>query len=44
MQGQAELLKLKLQYSGCLMQRVDSSEKTLMVGKIEGKRRREDRR
>ena len=44
MQGQAELLKLKLQYSGCLMQRVFSLEKTLMVGKTEGKRRREDRR
>ena len=30
---------LKLQYFGHLMQRVDSSEKTLMMGKIEGKRR-----
>ena len=34
------MLKLKLQYSGHLMQRTDSFEKTLMVGKIEGRRRR----
>ena len=34
------MLKLKLQYFGHLMQRVDSLEKTLMVGGIEGKRRR----
>ena len=34
------MLKLKLQYSGHLMQRTDSLENTLMVGKIEGKRRR----
>ena len=34
------MLKLKLQYFGHLMQRVDSMEKTLMVGKIEGRRRR----
>ena len=34
------MLKLKLQYSGPLMRRVDSFEKTLMVGKIEGRRRR----
>ena len=33
-------LKLKLQHSGHLMQRADSLEKTLMLGKIEGKRRR----
>ena len=33
-------LKLKLQYFGHLVQRVDSSEKTLMLGKIEGRRRR----
>ena len=33
-------LKLKLQYFGHLMQRADSFEKTLMLGKIEGKRRR----
>ena len=34
------MLKLKLQYFGHLMQRVDSLEKTLMLGKIEGARRR----
>ena len=34
------MLKLKLQYFGHLMQRVDSLEKTLMLGGIEGKRRR----
>ena len=34
------MLKLKLQYFGYLMQRTDSSEKTLMLGKIEGRRRR----
>ena len=34
------MLKLKLQYFGHLMQRVDSLEKTLMLGKIEGRRRR----
>ena len=34
------MLKLKLQYSGHLMQRADSFEKTLMLGKIEAKRRR----
>ena len=34
------MLKLKLQYLGHLMQRVDSLKKTLMLGKIEGKRRR----
>ena len=33
------ILKLKLQYFGHLMQRVDSLEKTLMLGKIEGRRR-----
>ena len=33
------MLKLKLQYFGHLMQRADSFEKTLMVGKIEGRRR-----
>ena len=33
------LLKLKLQYTGHLMQRVDSLEKTLMLGETEGKRR-----
>ena len=35
------MLKLKLQYSGHLMLRVDSFENTLMLGKIEGRRRRE---
>ena len=34
------MLKLKLQYFGHLMRRADSSEKTLMLGKIEGGRRR----
>ena len=34
------MLKLKLQYFGYLMQRTDSSEKILMLGKIEGRRRR----
>ena len=33
------MLKLKLQYFGCLMRRADSLEKTQMLGKIEGKRR-----
>ena len=37
-------LKLKLQYFGHLMQRVDSFEKTLMLGKIEGRRRRGQQR
>ena len=37
------MLKLKLQYFGHLMQRADSFEKTLMLGKIEGRRRRDDR-
>ena len=35
------MLKLKLQYFGHLMEATDSSEKTLMLGKIEGKTRRE---
>ena len=34
------MLKLKLQYLGHLIQRVDSLEKTLMVGKIEGRRKK----
>jgi len=34
------ILKLKLQYSGYLMRRTDSQEKTLMLGKIEGRKRR----
>ena len=38
------MLKLKLQYFGHLMRRVDSLEKTLMLGKIEGKRRRGQQR
>ena len=38
------MLKLKLQYFGLLMQRTDSSEKILMLGKIEGRRRREQQR
>ena len=35
------MLKLKLQYFGYLMRRADSLEKTLVLGKIEGRRRRE---
>ena len=38
------MLKLKLQYLGHLMQRTDSSEKTLMLGEIEGRRRRGQQR
>ena len=38
------MLKLKLQYFGHLMQRTDSLEKTLMMGKIEGRRRRGQQR
>ena len=38
------LLKLKFQYFGHLMQRADSLEKTLMLGKTEGKRRKEQQR
>ena len=38
------MLKLKLQYFGHLMQRADSLEKTLMLGKIEGKRRKGQQR
>ena len=37
------MLKLKLQYFGHLRQRADSFEKTLMLGKIEGRKRRDDR-
>ena len=37
------MLELKLQYCGHLMQRTDSSEKTLMLRKIEGRRRRDNR-
>ena len=38
------MLKLKIQYFGHLIQRTDSLEKTLMLGKIEGRRRRERKR
>ena len=38
------MLKLKLQYFGHLMQRTDSLEKTLMLGKVEGRRRRRQQR
>ena len=38
------MLKLKLQYFGQLMRRADSFEKTLMLGKIEGRRRRGQQR
>ena len=38
------MLKLKLQYFGYLMQRADSLEKTLMLGKIEGRRKRGQQR
>ena len=38
------MLKLKLQYFGHLMQRADSLEKTLMLGKIEGRRRKGQQR
>ena len=38
------MLKLKLQYFGDLMRRIDSLEKTLMLGKIEGRRRRGQQR
>ena len=38
------MLKLKLQYFGHLMRRTDSFEKTLMLGKIEGRRRRGQQR
>ena len=38
------MVKLKLQYFGHLMRRADSLEKTLMLGKIEGKRRRRQQR
>ena len=38
------MLKLKLQYFGHLMQRTDSLEKTLVLGKIKGRKRREQQR
>ena len=37
---EGQMLKLKLQYVGHLMQRTDSLEKTLILGKIEGRRRK----
>ena len=40
---EGQMLKLKLQYIGHLMRTTDSLEKTLMLGKIEGRRRRDDR-
>ena len=40
---EGQMLKLKLQYFGHLMQRVDSLAKTLMLGKIEGRRTRASR-
>ena len=42
--SEALMLKLKLQYFGHLMQRTDSFEKTLMLGKIEGRKRRGQQR
>ena len=41
---EGRMLKLKLQYFGHLMQRADSLEKTLMLGRTEGKRRRGQQR
>ena len=41
---EGRMLKLKLQYFGHLMRRVDSLEKTLMLGKMENKKRRERQR
>ena len=41
---EGQMLKLKLQYFGHLMQRADSLEKTLMLGKIEGRRKRGQQR
>ena len=41
---EGQMLKLKLQYFGHMMQRTDSLEKTLMLGKIEGKRKRGQQR
>ena len=41
---EGRMLKLKFQYSGHLMQRANSLEKTLVLGKIEGKRRRGQQR
>ena len=44
LEGLRLMLKLKIQYCGHLMQRVDSLEKTLMLRKTEGRRRRERQR
>ena len=44
MPSEGLMLKLKLQYSGHLMRRTDSLEKTLMLGKVEGRRRRGQQR
>ena len=44
LEGKKKMLKLKLQYLGHLMRRVDSLEKTLMLGGIEGRRRRGQQR
>ena len=41
---EGKMLKLKLQYSGHLMQKTNSEEKTLMLGKTKGKRKREQQR
>ena len=41
---EGQMLKLRLQYFGHLMQRANSLEKTLMLGKIESRRRREEQR
>ena len=41
---EGQMLKLKLQYFGHLMQRTDSFEKTLLLGKIEGRKRRGQQR
>ena len=41
---EGQMLRLKLQYFGYLVQRTDSLEKTLMLGKIKGKKRREQQR
>ena len=40
---EGQMLRLKFQYFGHLMGRADSLEKTLILGKIEGRRRRDDR-
>ena len=42
--GRTNILKLRLQYFGHMVRRADSLEKTLILGKIKGKRRREQQR